>query len=109
MNFEKPEKVGITVYTKTNCINCDKLKGYLLNNKFNYKVIYCDDYLKDEESKKHFLNDIYLLTGLSEPHKNFCLTKNFIRGHKIRQFPIIFMDGTYMGSYYDFMEYYGEF
>lgn len=92
MNFENPEKVGITVYTKTNCIECDKMKGYMQNNKLDYKVIYCDAYYENEEKRKQFLEYMFLLTG-----------------HKIRQFPIIFMDGTYIGSYIDLMEYYGDF
>ena len=63
MNFPEIPKQGITALTKTNCINCEKLKGYLFNNNMEYKTINCDEYYKTDESTKQLRQHLITLTG----------------------------------------------
>jgi glutaredoxin len=51
MNFPEIPKQGITALTKSNCKNCEMLKGYLFDNNIEYKSINCDKYYKNEEQK----------------------------------------------------------
>ena len=93
MILQEPIKNILTVYTRDNCINCEKLKGYLLNTrKVKFKFIYCDEFLNDEETKKHFLNQI-----------------TYFSGRKVRTFPMVFVDGRYIGGYYETLEYFEDF
>jgi glutaredoxin len=90
MEFPKPSETGLTVFTRDSCINCDKLKGYLKNRK--YKVVYCDPYLTDEHVKKQFIDQLFYITG-----------------KRIRHFPIVFLDGLYIGNYDDFLDFENDF
>lgn len=91
MIFPKPEK-GIYIFSRDNCINCEKLKGYLINNNKEFKTIWCDKYYENEELKTKFREYLLLLTG-----------------RNIKVYPIVFIDGVYYGSYYDLLDYYGDF
>lgn len=74
--FEKP-KSGYTIYTKSGCKYCDKVK-----NRFPHAYfINCDKYLENKES---FLNFIDTLTDA-----------------KPRTFPMVFVDSKYKGGYDD--------
>lgn len=92
MNLPEPVPHTITVYTKSNCSNCDKLKAYLIKNSFIYQTIDCDPYLEDEEMKNCFLTQMH-----------------YYSGKKIKSFPMVFYDCRYIGGYYDLLEYYGDF
>ena len=53
MEFEKPNETGFTVYTKSGCPNCNKVKILLKEKNFVFNVIDCDEYLI--EDKENFL------------------------------------------------------
>lgn len=93
MNLQEPIEHILTVYTRTNCINCEKLKGYLLNtNRVKFRFIYCDEYMNDEETKKCFLNQM-----------------TYYSGQKVRTFPMVFANKRYIGGYYETLEYFEDF
>ena len=59
MKIELPIEKGFTIYSKSNCINCDNIKKLLEDNKLEYNVINCDNYLN--ENKNFFLEFMKLL------------------------------------------------
>ena len=84
MNYERPLIKGFTIYSKSGCINCLKVKQ-LLKEKNQDKqdeilIIDCDEYLI--ENKEDFLFFI----------------KN-ISNNDVKSFPIIFNDGKFIGGY----------
>ena len=55
--FEKPSEITqYTIYSKSGCPNCKKVKELLETQKMTFTVIDCDEYLI--ESKTEFLNFI---------------------------------------------------
>jgi glutaredoxin len=80
MNFEEPSKEGFTIYSKSGCPFCIKVKNFLIEEKLDYNYINCDDYLIDY--KEEFLFFIQQKIG-----KNVTL------------FPMIFHNGIYIGGY----------
>jgi hypothetical protein len=55
-------------------------------------VVYCDPYLTDEHVKKQFIDQLFYITG-----------------KRIRHFPIVFLDGLYIGNYDDFLDFENDF
>jgi glutaredoxin len=53
MDFEKPAENNFTIYSKSGCFNCRKVKDLLKSKNINYEIIDCDDYLL--EDKERFL------------------------------------------------------
>ncbi len=84
MNIEVPVEKGFTVYSKSGCPNCDKIKILLDENKLEYTIINCDNYL--HENRSFFLEFIKLITR-----------------EECKQFPIIFKDANYIGGYKECM------
>lgn len=80
MGFELPEKSGFTIYSKSGCPNCSKVKTFLKDINFIFNVVDCDEYLIEEKDK--FLEFIKNLTQIE---------------YKI--FPIIFFDEKFVGGY----------
>jgi glutaredoxin len=78
--FQKPSYDFFSVYSKINCPNCTKIKNILQSYKIEYNEIQCDEYLIN--NKDDFLNFISFLADI-----------------KIKQFPIIFYKGKYIGGY----------
>jgi len=79
MDYVKPEEQGFTVYSKSGCPNCVKIKNLLIKNKLKFVIINCDEYLLENKSKFLF----------------------FIREHsnvELKMFPIIFYDGKYVNT-----------
>jgi len=72
--FPTPLPKGYTIYSKTNCPSCDKSKKLLPQA----TIIKCDDYLDDADA---FLDFIWA------------------QGANATKFPMIFLDGTYIGGY----------
>ena len=79
MEFPAPEPTGFTVYTKTDCSYCVKVKILLEEFEQTFTVINCDEYLMD---KPAFLTFVQGIAG--KEHKTF---------------PIVFFDGKYIGGY----------
>jgi glutaredoxin len=86
MEFENPIEKGFTIYSKSGCINCNKIKMLLIENKLDFKLISCDEYIL--EDKDNFLFFIKQLT--SKDHK---------------QFPIIFNNSEFIGGFIEAKEY----
>ena len=92
MNLPEIPLEGITVFTKSKCLYCEKLKGYLFNKSIEYKQICCDEYYENEKSKKQLRDDLTNLTGKTN-----------------NTYPMVFLNGIYLGGYYNVLDYYGEF
>ena len=52
-DFEKPNTNGFTIYSKSGCPNCVKIKKLLLEKTVNFKLVDCDEYII--ENKERFL------------------------------------------------------
>ena len=78
--YIKPLITGYTIYSKSGCINCIKIKKYLCEYGAELLMVNCDEYLI--ENKEHFLNFIK------------CLTET-----DIKIFPIIFFNDEFIGGY----------
>ena len=57
MEFEKPSDNNFTIYSKSGCINCRRVKDLLKNNNSEYEMIDCDDYLLEDKEKSIFLHE----------------------------------------------------
>jgi glutaredoxin len=86
MEFEKPNQIGFTVYSKSGCPNCIKVKTLLKEKKFVFNVIECDEYLI--EDKKNFL------LFIEENAKQSC-----------KLFPMVFNDTIFIGGFNETKEY----
>jgi glutaredoxin len=85
MEFTEPYLNGFTIYSKSGCHNCTKIKTLLKEKKLFFNEIDCDEYLI--EDKMLFLSFIENKAGKS--HSTF---------------PIVFYDGKFIGGYNDAVE-----
>ena len=86
MEFIAPSTEGFTVYTKSNCPYCVKVKELFLHTQPEPKYVNCDDYLAG-------FRDAFL---------------GFIHGYTIREhrtFPMVFWKGTFIGGFTETNEY----
>jgi glutaredoxin len=77
-----PETNGYTIYTKSNCSFCVKVKDFLEREKCKMVIINCDEFL--DKNREEFLNDM--------------------KTHSIvewKTFPFVFLDGKFIGGYQD--------
>jgi len=86
MNIEKPQEKGFTIYCKSACKNCVKVKTFLSEKNILFNAIDCDDYII--EDKEQFIVYIQAITN-----------------NKYKQFPIVFNDGIFIGEYLETLEY----
>jgi len=80
MDFLTPEPNVFTIYTKSGCPNCLKVKNLLKENKLIFTIIDCDEYII--EDKETFLSFIASLSN-----------------REVNVFPIVFYDGKFVGGY----------
>jgi glutaredoxin len=80
MEIEIPSNDKFTIYSKSGCINCGKVKDFLKTKNLIFKVVDCDDYLL--ENKEFFLSFI----------KN-CAKKD------CKTFPMVFYNGDFIGGF----------
>ena len=78
--FVPPEKNGYTIYSKSGCPNCLKIKTFLCEKGLNQFIINCDEYILDDKQK--FLNYIETIAEKS-----------------VKLFPMVFLNGKYIGGY----------
>jgi len=83
MQITLPEKIGFTVYSKSGCQNCLKIKTLLKSNQLKYTIIDCDEYLM--EDKDLFKENMKKMINLENTNALF--------------FPMIFNDEKYIGGY----------
>ena len=89
IDFEQPSTNKITIYSKSECINCYKVKDLLNKTGIDFHVINCDAYLVDNKTKIRFLE---FIESLSDVPTN--------------TFPMVFdADGKYIGGYTETKEY----
>jgi glutaredoxin len=86
MDFEKPNQTGFTVYSKSGCPNCIKVKALLKEKKFVFNVIECDEYLIEDK-------------------ENFLLFIEEIAKQSCKLFPMVFNDTIFIGSFNETKEY----
>jgi glutaredoxin len=72
---------GFTIYSKSGCINCVKVKQFLKEKFTAFKEIDCDEELID--NRDEFLALMQEMSG----------------GQKVTMFPIVFYNGEYIGGY----------
>ena len=86
MDISKPSLQGFTVYSKSGCFNCVKVKNLLQNTNFLFNVVNCDEYII--ENKEYFLSFI---------------TEKI--GHRYNIFPFVFYDYKFIGGFSETSEY----
>ena len=86
INIEKPVETGFTIYSKSGCTNCTRIKKILTEKKQTFIEINCDEYLI--EDKESFLSFI----------KNLAQKESKV-------FPMIFNNGIFIGSFNETQEF----
>lgn len=91
MNIEypKPSNYGYTIYTKSGCPYCEQVKILLKNNIPQPNYIDCDSFLVFNRNK--FLFFIKQLTGID-----------------YKTFPMVFLNGYFIGGYKQTKDFYEE-
>jgi glutaredoxin len=89
MEIEKPLKTGFTVYSKSGCPNCTKVKKLLAEKKVFFVVIDCDDYII--EDKENFL--LFIKERANKEYKTF---------------PMVFNDGNFVGGFTETQDYFNK-
>jgi glutaredoxin 3 len=80
MEFEEPSKTVYTVYSKSGCTYCTKVKQLLQEKNYAFDLIDCDEYLlEDKEGFLKFIKDK--------------------AGKEYRTFPMIFRCGEFVGGF----------
>jgi glutaredoxin len=85
MEFAKPYPKNYTVYSKSGCHNCTKLKNFLTEKHLFFFEVQCDEYLIEE--RDNFLSFIEKIID----------TNNVV-------FPMAFYDGKFIGNYNESIE-----
>jgi glutaredoxin len=80
MDYFEPLKTGFTIYSKSGCSNCTKVKQLLHDKGFFFLDVSCDEFLI--EDKEGFLSFI---------------KERANKEHKI--FPMVFKDGKFVGGF----------
>ena len=80
MEIENPSETGFTIYSKSGCPYCLKVKSFLKEKHLKINIINCDEYII--EDKEFFLSFI-----------------NNLSGKEVKTFPIIFYDNQFIGGY----------
>ncbi len=86
MNIKKPMETGFTIYSKSGCPNCTRIKKIIIEKKLTFIEINCDEYLI--EDKDFFLSFI----------------KNLVQKES-KVFPMIFNSGIFIGSFNETQEF----
>ena len=86
MEYPQPNSNTFTIYTKSGCLYCHKVKQLLDDNYKSYTTIHCDEYLRDNRD-------------------NFLLFLKEITGKDCKTFPIVFHNEKYIGGYIDTVAY----
>lgn len=89
MDFLPPSTNGFTIYSKSGCINCVKVKTLLKEKNAQFITVDCDEYLL--EDKAGFLQFIHLLVG-----------------KEYKTFPMVFFNGTFLGGFKETEEYFAN-
>jgi len=80
MEYTPPNESGFTIYSKSGCLQCSKVKTLLQDNKLDFTVVDCDEYILEDK-------------------QSFLLFMNNMANRDIKVFPMIFYNGTFIGGY----------
>lgn len=80
MDLPHPTSVSYTIYTKSGCLSCTKVKDLLKPAHPELVLVDCDDYLL--ENKEEFLQHMKTLIG-----------------YECKAFPMVFKNGLFVGGY----------
>jgi len=89
MEFIKPKLYEFTIYSKSGCPNCRRVKSLLTEMNQRFTIIDCDDYLL--ESKEEFLQFIHTISQ-----------------QNVNVFPIVFDNNNYIGGFLETQKYLGS-
>lgn len=89
MEIQEPLDDEITVYSKSSCINCVKVKTLLKERGVKFTIINCDEYILEDKSA--FLQYINLLVG-----------------REYKTFPMVFLNKTFIGGFNETEEYFSK-
>lgn len=89
MEIEEPFKIGFTVYSKSGCPNCTKVKKLLIEKKLLFVEIDCDDYIIEDKEK--FL--LFIKERVNKEYKTF---------------PMVFNDGNFVGGFTETQDYFNK-
>lgn len=85
MEFTAPTLSGFTIYGKTGCSYCEKVKGLLAEYNEPFVYVNCDEYL--EANRDAFMEFIKTLAG-----------------REYKTFPMVFAAKMFVGGYTDTMK-----
>jgi len=81
MEITEPRKKSFTIYTKSGCPNCIRVKGLFYTSPIKPLIVECDEYLmKDRQAFLEFINKKK-------------------QDNTPTSFPIVFNNGVYIGGY----------
>jgi len=80
MNIFQPLDVGFTVYSKSGCYNCTKVKQLLRDKQIFFLEVDCDEFLLEDK-------EAFLLFIKERANKEY------------RTFPMVFKDGKFIGGF----------
>jgi glutaredoxin len=80
MNFLEPENDKFTIYSKSGCPNCTKVKTLLKEKFLIHTIVDCDEYLL--EDKEGFLSFINKKANI-----------------EYKTFPMVFHNGNFIGGF----------
>jgi glutaredoxin len=86
MEFAEIKQNGFTIFSKSGCHNCTKLKKILIEKQLLFIEIQCDEYLI--EDRENFLS--FIENKIGKPYTIF---------------PMVFYDNKFIGGYNDATEY----
>lgn len=89
MEIEEPFKTGFTVYSKSGCPNCTKVKKLLAEKKVFFIDIDCDDYIIEDKEKFLF----FIKERANKEYKTF---------------PMVFNDGNFIGGFTETHDYFNK-
>ena len=89
MSFFEPLKTGFTIYSKSGCSFCTKVKKLLIEKNSNFVVIDCDEYII--EDKENFL--LFIKERANKEYKTF---------------PMVFNNGVFVGGFNETQEYFNK-
>jgi glutaredoxin len=79
-DFEKPNATDFTIYSKSGCPNCVKIKKLLGEKKLNFTIVDCDEYIIEDK-------------------QGFLLFINDLAEKDVKLFPMVFHNSKFIGSY----------
>jgi glutaredoxin len=86
MSFIEPNEKGFTIYSKSGCINCNKVKTLLKEKNLIFSIVDCDEYIIEDK-------------------ENFLLFIKEKANKEIKFFPMVFNDSKFIGGYNETVEF----